>query len=103
MSRTWWTKLGLLMVFLVTAIIYVVPTVANLDLEKTKFPFKKKVNLGLDLQGGLYIVLGVDFNKVFKKIVDRQAVSVKETLATKSLAVKTLHVVTENVPKDDPR
>lgn len=103
MNRGWWAKLGLLVTFLITAIIYVVPTVANLDLEKTKFPFKKKVNLGLDLQGGLYMVLGVDFNKVFKEIVDRQAISFKEAIKSKDLVVKTVRVTTENVPQDDPR
>lgn len=103
MNRSWWAKLALLATFLITAIIYVVPTVANLDLEKTKFPFKKKVNLGLDLQGGLYMVLGVDFNKVYKEIIDRQAINFKEALKTKNLTAKAIRVTTENAPKDDPR
>ena len=72
MNRSWWAKLVLLVVFVVTAIIYVVPTVANLDLEKTHWPFKQKINLGLDLQGGLYMVLGVDFNKVFRDVMERK-------------------------------
>ena len=65
MSRSWWMRFSLLVFFLVVAFVHVFPTLANLDLEKTNFPFKKKVNLGLDLQGGLYMVYGVDFKKVY--------------------------------------
>ena len=72
MPRSWWRKFLLLMFCVVLSAVYVYPTVASLDLEKTKFPFKQKINLGLDLQGGLYMVLGVDFNKVLKDVVDRQ-------------------------------
>ncbi|MEK6578004.1 MAG: protein translocase subunit SecD, partial [Bdellovibrionota bacterium] len=60
MGRNWWGKCLLLVFLTVLSGMYVYPTIANLDLEKTKFPFKQKINLGLDLQGGLYMVLGVD-------------------------------------------
>ncbi|MGZ3695624.1 MAG: protein translocase subunit SecD, partial [Bdellovibrionota bacterium] len=66
MSRSWWMRLSLLVFLIVVAFIYVFPTVANLNLETTRFPYKKKVNLGLDLQGGLYMVYGVDFKKVYQ-------------------------------------
>lgn len=82
-STSWWVKLGVLVFFIVLAGFYVFPTVANLDLEKTNFPFKKKVNLGLDLQGGLYMVLGVDFAKVFKETLDRQETQLKEAMKSK--------------------
>ena len=42
----------------------VIPTAFNFD-EKSKFPIQSKINLGLDLQGGLYMVLGIDFKKVY--------------------------------------
>jgi preprotein translocase subunit SecD len=64
MSRNWWTKFLFLIAMTALGAVYVYPTVANLNLETTKFPFKHKINLGLDLQGGLYMVLGIDFNKV---------------------------------------
>ncbi|MGZ3651594.1 MAG: protein translocase subunit SecD [Bdellovibrionota bacterium] len=71
MNRSWWFRFGLLVFFIVVAVIHVFPTVANLDLEHTKFPFKKKVNLGLDLQGGLYMVYGVDFKKIYAETTSR--------------------------------
>ena len=67
MERSWWGKFFVLVCFLVFAGIYVYPTVADLDLKKTNFPFKQKINLGLDLQGGLYMVLGINFDNVYKK------------------------------------
>ena len=80
MSRSWWGRFCLLVVFVVLSVVYVYPTVANLDLEKTKFPFKQKINLGLDLQGGLYLVLGVDFNKVYRDVAERQSNQLLERL-----------------------
>lgn len=73
MNRAWWLRFGLLCFFILVAAIHVIPTLANLNLETTKFPFKKKVNLGLDLQGGLYMVYGVDFKKVYTETFSRSA------------------------------
>jgi protein-export membrane protein SecD len=47
------------------SLMMIIPTVLNFDTEKSSFPVKSKINLGLDLQGGLYMVLGIDFNKVY--------------------------------------
>src|SRR5690606_11142603 len=47
------------------AVLIITPTLLNLD-EKGSFPVKQKINLGLDLQGGLYMVLGIDFEKVYR-------------------------------------
>ncbi len=102
MARSWWGKFLLLVFLTVLSVVYVIPTVANLDLQKTKFPFKQKINLGLDLQGGLYLVLGVDFNKVFKDIVDRQATSMEGRLKEKGMPARSVQVIRENLPVDDP-
>jgi preprotein translocase subunit SecD len=75
MNRSWWMRFSLLVFFIVVAVVHVFPTLANLNLETTKFPFKKKVNLGLDLQGGLYMVYGVDFKKVYSETLSRAAES----------------------------
>jgi preprotein translocase subunit SecD len=75
MNRSWWMRFSLLVFFIVVAVVHVFPTLANLNLETTKFPFKKKVNLGLDLQGGLYMVYGVDFKKVYSETLSRSAES----------------------------
>ncbi len=76
------------MFFFVVALVHVIPTVANLDLETTKFPFKKKVNLGLDLQGGLYMVYGVDFKKVYSETLTRSVEGAITQLAKENVPVK---------------
>ena len=103
MNKGWWTKLVLLVAFIVTSVIYTVPTIFNLDLEKTKWPLKQKINLGLDLQGGLYMVLGVDFDKVFKEVIERQSTSLATNLKEKSILVAGTKVVRDGFPSDDPR
>ncbi|MBI2712725.1 MAG: protein translocase subunit SecD [Bdellovibrio sp.] len=103
MSRSWWLKFILLCIFVVSAGVYVYPTIVNLDPETSKFPFKQKINLGLDLQGGLYMVLGVDFNKVYRDVVERQASSLKDRFKEKSISVTQVKMVREGFAADDPR
>ena len=102
MSRSWWGRFCLLVFCVVLSAVYVYPTVANLDLEKTKFPFKQKINLGLDLQGGLYLVLGVDFNKVYRDVVNRQSAHLMDRLKEKGFSPSHSKVQTEGQPADDP-
>lgn len=95
---------SLFLVFVtVLSVVYVIPTLTGLDLEKTKFPFKQKINLGLDLQGGLYMVLGVDFQKVYRDVVERQATQVTERLKEKSIAGVSAELKREGADNDDPR
>jgi len=104
LSGTWWAKLVLLVTLVATAGVYVYPTLANLNPETSKFPFKQKINLGLDLQGGLYLVLGVDFSKVNRDVLDRQASSVREAAKTKlDLGVKLVHPAKVDATKPELR
>jgi protein-export membrane protein SecD len=65
MAKGWWFRFSLLAVLAVWALMSVTPTFFNLK-EDSAFPVKSKINLGLDLQGGLYMVLGIDFQKVYR-------------------------------------
>lgn len=99
MNRNWWLRFSLLCFFIVVAVIHIIPTVASLNLETTKFPFKKKVNLGLDLQGGLYMVYGVDFKRVYSETFSRAAESFNSELA-KGGVTATLGAVDASVEED---
>jgi len=101
MSKKWWFKFSFLILVTLVSALMVLPTFTGKSPEK--LPFSKKINLGLDLQGGLYLVMGVDFNKVFKEIADRQLVSLSERLKDKSIQVLESKVRLEGVPQDDPR
>ncbi|MBY0470858.1 protein translocase subunit SecD [bacterium] len=103
MGRAWWSRFLLLIFFVVLATVYVIPTVGGLDPEKTKFPFTKKINLGLDLQGGLYLVLGADFNKVMRDVVHRQGPGVETDLKEKGVVGARAQGVHDGFPVDDPR
>lgn len=102
MTRSWWWKLVLLLFCTGLSAVYVYPTIGRLDLEKTNFPFKQKINLGLDLQGGLYMVLGVDFNKVYRDIVLRQGSSLQGRAKEKNVILKSVKLMQEGLPADDP-
>lgn len=105
MTRTWWYKFSLLFVLTIFSIAFLVPTVRNLDVEKTNYPFKQKINLGLDLQGGVYMVLGVDFNKVFGDVTDRLADNLGEDMSSKKISCQkpTVQKVDAGKSMDDPR
>lgn len=102
LTRTWWTKLVVLVGFSVVSAIYITPTVFGLDPETTRFPFKQKVNLGLDLQGGLYLVLGVDFNKTYRETLERQVQSLSERLSEKGIKLTKAEVIREGAVVEDP-
>jgi len=65
MKAGWWIRFSLLVSFVVLSIGVLVPTFVTIE-EDSYYPFKSKINLGLDLQGGLYMILGIDFNKVYE-------------------------------------
>lgn len=65
MKTSWWVRFSVLLVFVVLSVLVLLPTVVKID-EKGNYPIKSKINLGLDLQGGLYMIMGIDFKKVYK-------------------------------------
>jgi preprotein translocase subunit SecD len=87
MNRSWWVRFSLLVFFIALSVVYVFPTVANLDLEHTSFPYKHKVNLGLDLQGGLYMVYGVDFKKIYAETTSRAVDTTADQLSKDGVTV----------------
>jgi preprotein translocase subunit SecD len=81
MKRDWWFKFTLFLVIFTVCVLTVIPSVFNLS-DKSTYPMKGKINLGLDLQGGLYMILGVDFQKIYKEeislSVDKVIYSLKD-------------------------
>ena len=101
MNKKWWFKFSFLVFVTLLAGLMVLPTFSRMNPEK--LPFSRKINLGLDLQGGLYLVMGVDFNKVFKEITERQMGSLLDRLKDKNLMALESKVRVDGVPQDDPR
>ncbi len=65
MKRSWWYRFTFLIIVGVISLLMITPTALNFN-QETSFPVKSKITLGLDLQGGLYMILGIDFNKVYE-------------------------------------
>jgi preprotein translocase subunit SecD len=79
-------------IVLLTAIIYVLPTlqmaVKKLD-QPTWWP-KKKINLGLDLQGGMHLVLEVDTDKAVENTVNRAYDELRGFIRKNNIRIKGL-------------
>ncbi len=79
MAKGWLFRFSLLSVLVLSSLLATAPTFFGLK-EDSAFPLKAKINLGLDLQGGLYMVLGIDFNKVYRDEVVAYARKAQATL-----------------------
>ena len=89
MKNFTWRPVLVLVVILV-AFIYILPTVdmiLNKKSEPTLWP-KKKVNLGLDLQGGMHLVLEVDVDKAVASSMERLSDDLKRQLRKKRIKHK---------------
>jgi len=64
----------LIVVVLVSAVVYLLPTI-----QPTFWPYKK-INLGLDLQGGMHLVLEVDADKAVENTIERISQELRSTL-----------------------
>jgi preprotein translocase subunit SecD len=82
MERSWWWKAALYGLITVIAVLYLVPTVVPEDKqpEFIKKHFQKRIQLGLDLQGGLHLVYEVNVDKAVSDKVDRLASSIEDRL-----------------------
>jgi preprotein translocase subunit SecD len=80
-------KQVLVFVVIVTAIIYILPS-----WKPALWPHKQ-INLGLDLQGGMHLVLEVDTEKAIEGTVERISQEMRELLKKKRIR----HVAIERV------
>ncbi len=67
-------KLILIAAVILTAVVYVIPT-----FRPGVWPHKK-INLGLDLQGGMHLVLEVDADKAVENTIDRIGQEMRESM-----------------------
>ncbi|MGB9736065.1 MAG: protein translocase subunit SecD [bacterium] len=88
-------RLILVGVLTVISIFIVVPSFVNQLPQwwKSLLP-SAKLNLGLDLKGGTYLVFGVDINKAIKDDLTRKASELQSTLKRQNIAVQSISVTT---------
>src|SRR5687767_10726166 len=75
MVRNLWLRVGLVVAVVLVSLWYL-------------YPPKQRINLGLDLQGGIHLVLGVDTTKAIANQVERAAEEFKAALERKGIGVK---------------
>ena len=75
MRRNLWLRIGLVAVVVLVSLWYL-------------YPPKQRINLGLDLQGGIHLVLGVDTTKAIANQTERAAEDFKAALERKGIAAK---------------
>jgi preprotein translocase subunit SecD len=77
-----WREILVVVIFLV-GMVYLTPTLSpSLPAWWQKFLPKEKIHLGLDLQGGMHLVLEVEADKAVENSAERLADDLKETLRT---------------------
>ena len=88
-------KPALVVAVIIAAVIYVLPTVdmrLNGKTQPTLWP-KKKINLGLDLQGGMHLVLEVETEKAVESTVERLAQELRSQMRGERIAHESLQQV----------
>lgn len=100
MGKNWWYRFVFFLFLIIFSIASLVPTFFNLSSD-SYYPIKSKMTLGLDLQGGLYIVLGIDFQKVYREEVKNYVAKASYMLKEEGLNVEvgSLNVDDANDPK----
>ncbi len=101
MERSWYTRLFLVLGLMVLALYYAAPSIiyfnAEPDVRRTKKQIdklipeslpKKRFSLGIDLQGGLHLVMGVDTDKAVQDRADRVAVELMDAMKEKDKKLK---------------
>jgi preprotein translocase subunit SecD len=75
MPRRLWLRSGLVLAVVILSIWYL-------------YPPKKTINLGLDLQGGIHLVLGVEVDKAIANQTERAAEDLRSSLEKKGIAAQ---------------
>jgi len=100
MERSWWWKAALYGAAIVVAVLYLVPTFVTNDQQMPAFfqkYFKKRMQLGLDLQGGLHLVYEVNIEKAVSSKVDRLANDVDDALKKKGAETNVVREGRDNI------
>jgi len=94
MRRNLWLRIGIVAAVIVGSLIYLYPPPFVRPLLYGQAPagdgglLPRTINLGLDLQGGIHLVLGIDLDKALEAQVERAATSVRAALERRGVGVK---------------
>ena len=86
MWRSIQLRAGLIILFLALSIFFLIPTLVD-PLPKwwAKYLPTDKINLGLDLRGGMHLLLEVEVQKAVDSMLDKYAADIKDSLTKKDI------------------
>jgi protein-export membrane protein SecD len=89
MEKAWYWKVALVLLLVVGSVLYLLPTFLPNSLPGWYTDiFEKRVNLGLDLQGGIHLVLGVEVEKALEDKADQYARDFKAAMKEKRISYR---------------
>lgn len=89
------SRAAIAIIGIIVAIVYLFPNFANV--EKIWWFTKKKLNYGLDIQGGLHLVMGVDIEGVVRESSNRLSIQLKKEMAEKGVKFTDVKVTNPTV------
>jgi preprotein translocase subunit SecD len=81
MPRYLWLRIGIVLAVIVGSLVLIAPR------DWRGHP-RQPINLGLDLQGGIHLVLGVDLEKGIENVLDRMAGDLRQALQKKGIGAQ---------------
>ena len=89
------SKINIISIYLIFFLISVF-TALNFQ-KKDNVVFDKKVNLGLDLQGGSYLLLEIDNTPVIEQKLQNFSITVRNFFKDKNIRIKNLKFLDESI------
>ena len=87
----YFSKIKLTFIYL-TIVILSFFSILNFINEENNFFFKKNINLGLDLQGGSYLLLEINTDPIQNQKLQNKLISLREILKKKNIKYKGLTI-----------
>ena len=102
MEKAWYWKVALVFILVIGSVAYLLPTFAPKDSLPGWYTdiFDKKVNLGLDLQGGCHLVLGVEVDKALMDKSDQYVRDFKAAMKERRIGYNKLSRLPGSIQRD---
>ena len=92
----YFSKLRIIFISLIS-LFFVLIASSNLFNDDDSRLFNKKINLGLDLQGGSYLLLEIDNNPVIEQKLQNLTLTLKNYFKEKNIKIKNLRLINQNL------
>ena len=92
----YFSKSKIIFIYTIIIILTFFSVVNFLDLSNKNF-FKKNINLGLDLQGGSYLLLEVDSKPIVKEKLQNKLLSLRKILKENNIKYKNIKIQDEAI------